>query len=115
VTEDELLTAVTSGTKRNPGLCKVLGVRYFHAYNSRHSVPGFPDLVLVGRHGVAYRELKSDWGTPSPDQTTWKYALLAIGQDWGIWRPRDLASGLIRAELAALMTADKNKPPSRLN
>jgi hypothetical protein len=115
VTEDELLTAVTYGTKQNPGLCKELGIRYFHAYNSRHSVPGFPDLVLVGSHGIAYRELKTDWGKLSPDQTTWKYALLATGQDWEIWRPRDLASGLIRAQLATLMNANINKPLNRLN
>jgi hypothetical protein len=46
VTEDELLTAITSGTKKRPGLCKLLGVRYYHPYDSRRTVPGFPDLVL---------------------------------------------------------------------
>ena len=57
-------------------------MRYFHAYNARRSVPGFPDLVLVGRSGVAYLELKSDWKNLRPEQTTWKYALLAARQDW---------------------------------
>jgi len=114
VTEDELLIAVTSGTKQRPGLCRVLGVRYFHAYDARRSVRGFPDLVLVGRSGVAYRELKSDWENLRPEQTTWKYALLAARQDWGIWRPRDLASGLIRAELSALMDME-NDTPSHVN
>jgi len=114
VTEDELLTAVTSGTKQRPGLCRVLGVRYFHPHDSRRSVPGFPDLVLVGPGGVAYRELKTDRGTLSPEQTTWKWALLAAGQDWAIWRPSDLASGLIRAELDGLMAA-RAETSSRLN
>ena len=56
MSEDELLTAITSGTKKNPGLCKLLGVRYFHPYDSRRSVPGFPDLFLVGTDGFAFRE-----------------------------------------------------------
>lgn len=103
MTEDELLTAITNGTKKKPGLCKLLGVRYFHPYDSRRCVPGFPDLVLVGTTGYALRELKSDTGGLRPEQREWRDALMAVGLDWGIWRPRDLASGRIWTELAALM------------
>jgi hypothetical protein len=103
MTETELLTAVTSGTKKQPGLCKLLGVRYYHPYNSQRCVPGFPDLFLVGTAGFAFRELKSDTGTMRPEQREWRDDLQAVGIDFGIWRPRDLASGRIRAELAALM------------
>jgi hypothetical protein len=103
VTETELLTAITSGTKKQPGLCKVLGVMYFHPYDSRRSVPGFPDLLLVGTDGFAFRELKSDNGAMRPEQRQWRDALRAAGADWGLWRPEDLESGRIRAELAALM------------
>jgi hypothetical protein len=102
VTETELLIAVTSGTKTKPGLCTLLGVRYYHPYDSRRSVPGFPDLVLVGRSGLAFRELKSQTGTVSPDQRQWGYALRCAGHSWDVWRPRDLWSGRIEAELAAL-------------
>jgi VRR-NUC domain-containing protein len=103
MTETELLTAVTSGTKKQPGLCKLIGVRYYHPYDSRHCVPGFPDLFLVGTAGFAFRELKSDTGTMRPEQRDWSDDLRAVGIDCGIWRPRDLSSGRIRAELAALM------------
>jgi hypothetical protein len=103
MTEDDLLTAVTSGTKKNPGLCRLLGVRYFHPYDARRSVPGFPDLFLVGTAGFAFRELKSDTGTMRPEQREWRDDLRAVGINWGIWRPCDLDSGRIRAELAALM------------
>lgn len=103
MTETELLTAVTSGTRKRPGLCELLGVRYFHPYDSRRSVPGFPDLFLVGSEGFAFRELKSDTGTMRPEQRQWRDALRAVGVNWGLWRPEDLASGRIRAELAALM------------
>jgi hypothetical protein len=101
--ETELLTAVTTGTRKRPGLCKRLGVRYYHPYDSRRCVPGFPDLVLVGSHGLAFRELKSETGTPSPEQREWGYALRAIGHDWDVWRPSDFVSGRIAVELGALM------------
>lgn len=103
MTETELLTAVTSGTRKQPGLCKRLGVRYYHPYDSRRCVPGFPDLVLVGTHGLAFRELKSQTGTVEPAQREWGYALCAVGHDWAVWRPSDLGSGRIADELAALM------------
>ena len=104
MTEDELLTAVTSGTRKRPGLCAVLGVRYFHPHDPRRSVRGWPDLALVGRCGLAFRELKSQGGILRPEQREWGYALRAVGADWDVWRPSDLHSGRIEAELRALMT-----------
>jgi hypothetical protein len=101
--ETQLLTAVTSGTKKKPGLCKLLGVRYYHPYDSRHCVPGFPDLVLVGTAGFAVCELKSETGTLRREQREWADDMRAVGITWWLWRPRDLASGRIRAELAGLM------------
>jgi hypothetical protein len=103
MTETELLTAVTTGTRKRPGLCKQLGVRYYHPYDSRRCVPGFPDLVLVGTRGLIFRELKSRTGIVEPAQREWGYALHATGHDWDVWRPSDLASGRIAVELAALM------------
>jgi hypothetical protein len=106
MTETELLTAVTVGTRERPGLCMLLGVRYYHPYSSQRCVPGFPDLFLVGTAGFAFRELKSDTGTMRPEQREWADDLRAVGINWGLWRPRDLTSGRIRAELAALMGED---------
>lgn len=103
MTEAELLTAVTSGTRKRPGLCRVIGVRYFHPHDARRSVPGWPDLTLVGSYGLVFRELKSQYGTLRPEQGDWGYALRAAGADWDVWRPSDLSSGRIEAELRALM------------
>lgn len=102
MTEIELLYAVTSGSRKQPGLCVRLGVRWYHAYDSRRSVPGWPDLVLIGQ-GIIYRELKSATGTLRPDQRDWRDMLRAAGADWAIWRPADLESGRIEAELRALI------------
>lgn len=52
---------------------------------------GFPDLVIVGRGGVLYRELKMPGKDLDPKlhQTTWAAALLVAGADYKIWRPDD--------------------------
>lgn len=73
----------------------------YHTHNSQRSAPGFPDLVMVStRHKrILYRELKSTKGRVSADQQAWLDALSACGQDAGMWRPADLLSGLIVAEL----------------
>lgn len=75
----------------------------YHTWNSQRSAPGFPDLVMVStRHGrILYRELKSTKGRVSKEQQAWLDALVANGQDAGIWRPADLLSGRIVAELRA--------------
>jgi len=73
---------------------------------------GFVDLLIVGPGGVLFRELKTDAGTyPGrglrPAQTIWKYRLQAAGLDWGLWQPKDLASGRIGAELDRLEQPDE--------
>jgi hypothetical protein len=75
----------------------------YHTHNSQRSAPGFPDLVMVStRHGrVLYRELKRTVGKVTADQQAWLDALTAAGQDVGVWRPADLLSGRIVAELRA--------------
>lgn len=50
---------------------------------------GWPDLVLVGRGRVLYRELKLDKRYPGPEQREWGEALLAAGADYAVWRPKD--------------------------
>lgn len=77
-----------------------LGWLIYHTHDSRRSVPGFPDLVLVHpRHGVLFRELKTKKGRVSPDQKDWIAQLTAAGSDADIWRPADLLDQTINDQL----------------
>lgn len=73
---------------------------------------GFPDLQIIGPGGILFRELKTEAGMQPgkglrPEQTTWRYRLTAAGQDWAIWTPKDLDSGLIESELSDVETPDE--------
>lgn len=93
MTEDDLLARVLE-------LAAKLRILAYHPYDSRRSTsPGFPDLVLAGRHGVIFAELKSGGGHMEPDQQTWRYQLLASGQPWKLYRPGDWTTGVIEADL----------------
>lgn len=63
---------------------------------------GYPDLTMVGRNGVMFRELKSAKGTHYPEQVVWLQKLKSAGADADTWRPEDLLSGRIEKELRAL-------------
>jgi hypothetical protein len=105
MTEAELFAQVTS-------LCEQRRVSLVHNDAPHHSkrrqnLIGFPDLFLCGAHRIAFRELKKQYGRSSPEQTTWKYRLLAAGQDYDIWRPKDLESGRIERELDLLCSVTR--------
>lgn len=69
---------------------RLRGWMVYHTYDSRRSVPGFPDLVLVHPvRGVMFRELKTDKGRVSKAQRDWLAAINKAGGDAGLWRPRD--------------------------
>lgn len=70
-------------------LCRVLGLKCYHTYDSRKSVPGFPDLVIVGPNRLIFAELKSSTGVVSAAQQDWIDSLIAAGQDAYIWQPED--------------------------
>ncbi len=59
-------------------------------------------MTFCGPGGVLFRELKSAKGVLSPEQKVWLAALTAAGADAGVWKPADLASGRIEAELKAI-------------
>jgi hypothetical protein len=95
VTEAQLQDAVI-------GMCKLLGVAWYHPYFSRRSAPGWPDLALCGTRGLALRELKTEKGRVTPDQERWGRLLRQAGQSWDVWRPADLHSGRIQKELESI-------------
>src|SRR5262245_496140 len=68
---------------------------------------GFPDLVLAKDGRVLLAELKTDKGTPSPEQVAW---LAAVGTHGRLWRPDDWPAVLIDlgiAERPALSAEDR--------
>lgn len=102
MTEAAFLSALTTGTRTRPGLCALLGIAWYHPHDSRRSPGGWPDLALVGARGFLLRELKTATGRVTAAQGEWGRRLLAAGADWAVWRPADLASGRIVAELEAI-------------
>jgi hypothetical protein len=80
-------------------MCRLFGVAWYHAYSSRRSVPGWPDLALCGSRGFMTRELKAPGEKPTPEQQDWGLMLRAAGISWDVWQPDDLRSGRIQREL----------------
>jgi hypothetical protein len=90
--------------------CKAAGLLCYHTFDSRRSASGFPDLVIVGRGGVLFRELKTAKGRVSVEQQAWLDALVAAGADAAVWRPADLATGAISSRLRALRRRPARTP-----
>lgn len=82
--EAEFQAAVIAEAKR-------CGWKHYHTRNSRKSVAGFPDLVLVGRR-VIFAELKAESGRLTADQLGWLEALRDAGAEVYTWRPSDWAT-----------------------
>ena len=77
----------------------------FHCRDSRGSSGrGFPDLVIAGRRGVVFVELKSSAGSLTPEQRRWGSVLREAGQRWIVWRPSELDNGTIERELGTIAT-----------
>ncbi|MFC0504263.1 hypothetical protein [Micromonospora costi] len=60
---------------------------------------GFLDSVFAGPGGQLFREFKATDGVVSVEQQRWMDMLAAGGADVAVWRPVDLLSGRISAEL----------------
>lgn len=66
------------------------GWMHFHAYDSRRSEPGFPDLVLARGGSLIFAELKTATGRVSAAQRAWLNRLSnVIGVYACLWRPSD--------------------------
>lgn len=85
-------------------LCAELHIVAFHSFDTkRDTVKGWPDLVLIGPHDVAFAELKGMSGQPSSEQTKLKYKIRSTGHAWMLWTPREWKSGEIRAILESML------------
>src|SRR5579859_4208135 len=60
---------------------------------------GFPDLVIIARRDILWRELKVPPDTLRPAQKATMYRLQALRANWAIWTPADWESGQIEEEL----------------
>jgi len=96
MTEQHLQDAVVQ-------LATTVGCLTYHAWLSKRSTAGFPDLVVVheGTGGLLFAELKRDGKLPTVHQQRW---LVALGRRHVavLWTPSDLRSGLIARQLQAL-------------
>lgn len=83
------------------GLCKRLGVRYFHDPSpaSQMKEEGLPDDIIVGRRGFLIRENKGPKGSLSPAQRAVIAGFLAGGYEVKVWRPEDWLDGTIEREI----------------
>lgn len=69
-------------------LASLRGWRHFHAYSSRRSPAGWPDLALVRSGRLILAELKTERGRIRPEQRQWLDALGTVaGVEVYLWRP----------------------------
>jgi hypothetical protein len=116
MTEDDLLRTVLD-------LARLLGHHVAHFRPARTDRgwrtavqadgKGYPDLTIVGPGGVLFRELKSATGRSSREQLAWAAKLESAGADFAVWRPADLRSGRINAELRALRVRNSERQGTR--
>ncbi len=70
-------------------LAKLYGWKYYHPWNSMHSVRGYPDLTMVRGDRLIFAELKTEKGTVTNKQEEWLDALDTAGAETYVWRPSD--------------------------
>ena len=70
--------------------------------HAKRAASGWPDWSIAGPGGVIFRELKREGKKPTKAQQEWLDHMVAAGLDAGVWRPSDVVSGRMGAELTAL-------------
>ena len=63
---------------------------------------GFPDLVLLGEHGLALAENKSDDGDTTAEQDLWLWTATRAGIAAPVLRPAQLDDGTIETILQTI-------------
>jgi hypothetical protein len=82
-------------------LCARLHLAHYHTFDSRRSVPGFPDSVIVGTE-ILFRELKTAEGELTTPQRRWGSRLERAGGNWAVWQPVDWSNMTIMNQLLAI-------------
>jgi len=71
-------------------LAQLRGWKHFHAYSSRRSTAGWPDLAMVRTGRLVLAELKAERGQVSTEQRQWLDLLGTVaGVEVHLWRPVD--------------------------
>jgi len=71
---------------------RAAGWRFYHAWNSQHSAPGFPDVIALRGDRVLVAEIKTAKGRVSREQRAWLAAFELTGVEAHLWRlPGDWA------------------------
>lgn len=85
-------------------LCRRLGLTVQHFPDARRCwQPGHPDLEIWGRSLLCAELKRQDpRAQPSPDQRRMARIIRQAGIPWRLWRPLDLLTGDVAAELVAI-------------
>lgn len=80
------------------------GLWYLSVADSRRldTPGGWPDLTIIGRRGVRFREVKAPGDIVRPMQRWVGNRLLAAGLDYAVWTEHDLIGGQVSDELGAI-------------
>ena len=71
-------------------LAELKGWKHYHTYNSKRSVAGFPDLLMIKENRIIIAELKSQKGKLSEAQKEWLMAFIDTEKvEVYTWRPSD--------------------------
>ena len=105
MTEAELLARIGE-LARSRGLLWVHVTAPYMGRSEHRGDYGFPDLVIAGPGGQIFAELKAG-GRLDPEQARWRDVLQAAGASWRLWRPADLLTGEVAAELDALSAPER--------
>ena len=70
--------------------CRYYQALMYHTHDSRRSDPGLPDCIIITKDNrLLFAELKRDKTNPEPMQRIWLDALVKVGQQVFVWRPKD--------------------------
>jgi hypothetical protein len=84
--------------------CREYGLTVkYDADPKRSTVKGWPDLMIVGRHGILYRELKNMTYGLTAEQRRIGSILALAGANWSTWRPIDWWNGTIARQLESIL------------